>query len=271
MAIITISRGSFAGGMAIADKLGKRLDHPVLGREEVLNDTVREFGIDESELIPALNESPPFWRQVPGKRLAYVKCVTAALLDHARDGKLVYHGNVGHLLLAGIQHVVRVRILADHEFRVAAAVEKTGLPRSKAEAYIQGVDTDRQRWARLLYGVDAEDPTQYDVTLNLEHVGVDGAVDTIAGMTQLEGFQPTPESRKRYDDMVLACRVWTALARDPKTRSSGIDVTADDGKIRIVGSVLTGEATDLVPQIAEQVEGVTSVQSEAGVGTNWYW
>ena len=271
MAIITISRGSFAGGKAIAERLGERLDYPVLGREEVLQSAAREYGINESELTTALNESPSFWRQVPGKRIAFVKCVTAALLDHAKDGNLIYHGNVGHLLLEGIDHVLRVRVIADLEFRVAAAMEKRGLPRNKAEAYILSVDQDRKRWVQLLYGIDWESPSHYSVILNLSQIGVDGAVDTIAGMTQLDGLQPTAESGKRYADLLLECRVWAALAREPKTRSSGIDVTADDGAIRIVGSVRTGEAGSLVPEIAQTVEGVKSVQCEAGVGTDWYW
>jgi len=42
-----------------------------------------------------------------------VKCVTAVLLDHARQGNLIYHGHVGHLLLSGISHVLRVRVIAD--------------------------------------------------------------------------------------------------------------------------------------------------------------
>ena len=271
MAIITISRGSFAGGKAIAESLGERLGFPVLGREELLQTAAREYGIKESDLTTALNESPAFWRQVPGKRLAFVKCVTAALLDQAKDGNLIYHGNVGHLLLGGIDHVLRVRVIADLEFRVAAAVEKGGFSRKEAEAYILSVDQDRKRWVQLLYGTDWESPSQYSVILNLSQVGVDGAVDTIAGMTRLAGFQPTPESGKYYDDLLLACRVWAALAREPKTRSSGIDVTADDGAIRIVGSVRTGEAGSLLPEIAEKVEGVTSVQCEAGMGTDWYW
>ncbi len=271
MAIITISRGSFAGGKALAVQLGETLGQPVLGREEVLTRAAQEYGINESELTTALNESPTFWRQVPGKRLAYVKCVTAALLDHAKDGNLIYHGNVGHLLLAGISHVLRIRVIADLEFRIGAAMEKTGLPHNKAEAYIQRVDQDRKRWARLLYGEDWEDPHQYSVVLNLSQVSVTGACATVVHMTELDDFKPTDESRKRYQDLLLGCRVWAALAKEPKTRSSGIDVTADDGEVVIVGSVRTAEAGELLPQIAERVEGVRSVRCEAGMGTDWYW
>ena len=271
MAIITISRGSFAGGKVLARRLGKALGQPVLSREEVLSRAAREYGINESELTTALNESPPFWRQVPGKRLAYVKCVTAALLDHAKDGNLIYNGNVGHLLLAGISHVLRVRVIAELNDRIAAAMDRRGLTRPQAENYIRKVDQDRARWAKLLYGIDWEDPHQYGAIFNLSQVMIDGAVETIVRMTELDAFRPTEESKKHYEDLLLGCRVWAALAKDPKTRSSGIDVTANDGDVKIVGSVRTAEAGELVPKIAKEVDGVKSVVCEAGQGTDWYW
>lgn len=271
MAIITISRGSFAGGKAVAERLSQRLGHPSLSREEVLTQAAREYGIQEAELTRALNESPPFWQQVPGKRLAYVKCVTAVILDHASQGSLVYHGHVGHLLLSGISHVLRVRITADLEYRTQAAMTQTRLERDKAVAYIRRVDEDRARWARLLYGVDWEDPTQYDVVLNVSRISVPGACETIVRMSELEEFQPTAESRKRFEDLRLSCRVWATLAKNPDTRSAGIQVTADDGAVVISGTVGSARALELIPQIARGVEGVKSVRSDAGMGTDWYW
>ena len=113
-------------------------------------------GISEKELADSLNLPPPAWQQVLGKRLAYVKCVTAVLLDHARQGKLIYHGNVGHLLLAGIPRVRRVRVIADTEQRINAAMAQTKMDRAETIAYIQRVDRERSKWAKVLYGVDWE-------------------------------------------------------------------------------------------------------------------
>ena len=72
MAIITISRGSFAAGRSVAERLAERLDYPILGREEVLSETASDYGVSEKELSKTMNGAPPFWQQVPGKRLAYV-------------------------------------------------------------------------------------------------------------------------------------------------------------------------------------------------------
>lgn len=271
MAIITISRGSFAGGRAVAETLARRLGYPLLSREETLAQAAREYGLVAEELSQALNQSPPFWQQVPGKRLAYVKCVTAVLLEHARGDNLVYHGHVGHLLLAGISHVLRVRVIADLDFRVTAAMRQLQQTRAEAIAHIQRVDEERGRWARFLYGVDWQEPAQYSVVLNLQQFGVESACATLAQMAALPEFQPTAESRKRFDDLRLSSRVWAAMARHPEVRSSSIEVTADDGEVVIRGSVASGKALELIPQIAGAVEGVKSVRSEAGMGTDWYW
>ena len=65
MAIITISRGTFSGGKALAERLAERLDYPCLSREEILQDAADEFGISQEGLSAAINEPPPFWQEVP--------------------------------------------------------------------------------------------------------------------------------------------------------------------------------------------------------------
>ncbi len=271
MCIITISRGSFAGGKAVAERLCQRLGQPPLSREAVLAQAAKEYGILETELAHTLNTSPPFWQQVPGKRLAYVKCVTAVLFDHAAGGNLVYHGHVGHLLFSGISHVLRVRVIADMEHRIKLAMEQASMKREEAVAHIHRVDENRRRWARLLYGVDWEDPTQYSVILNLGHISLDGACETILRMSELADFRPTPESRQRFENLRLSSKVWAALAKEPATRSAGIEVTANDGDVVITGSVGSSKALELMPRIAGAVEGVKTVRCEAGMGSDWYW
>jgi cytidylate kinase len=271
MSIITISRGSFSGGKAVAEKLGERLFRPVLSREQVLLQTAKDYGISEQELISSLNQPPPFWQQVLGKRLVYVKCVTAVLLEHARQGNLIYHGNVGHLLLAGIPQVLRVRVIVDLERRIRAAMDQAKLDREQAIAHIQRVDKERSKWAQVLYGVNWDDPGQYDLIVNLERVSVASAGETIARMAESEDFKPTDVDRKRLEDLSLSCRVWAVMARNPLTRSASLEVTADGGDVVVTGNVGSSKAIEAVNQAARQVDGVKTLRSEVGVGTDWHW
>lgn len=271
MAIMTISRGSYSGGKAVAERLGELLGFPVLSREQVLLQAAEDYGISERELMDSLNQPPPFWQQVLGKRMAYVKCVTAVLLDHVRQENLVYHGNVGHLLLAGVPHVLRVRVISGMEQRIQAAMEQAKLNREQAIAHIQRVDDERSKWAQVLYGVNWNDPGQYDVILNLERMATASACETIARMAKLEEFQPTAESQKRLEDFSLGSKVWAAMAKNPLTRSAGLEVTANSGTVTITGNVGSTKAAEAVTEIARGVSGVKTLHSEVGMGADWHW
>jgi len=271
MAIITISRGTFSGGKALAELLADRLGYPCVSREEIVLDAAREYGISEDELTSAMNEPPPFWMQVPSRRFAYLKCLTVALLERAKGGKLVYHGHAGHLLLSGISHLIRIRLIADMDYRIKVAAERMGMGRDETIAYIEKVDKERTKWARFLYGIDWQDAALYDAVFNLERVGIQGVCETVIRMTELDDFKVTPQSEKTFEDLLLSTKVWAALARDKRTRAASVRVVADDGKVTITGSVGSERTVDAIPVVAQQVEGVKEVKHDVGIGSDWYW
>ncbi len=271
MAIITISRGTYAGGKDVASQLAKDLDYPVLSREKVLHEIDRDYGIPEKTINKTMNGAPPFWQQVPGKRLAYVKCITAAILAHAKEGNLVYHGVNGHLLLSHLPQVLRVGIIANMDYRIKALMKRATFSKEKAIAHIQQVSKDRSRWTKLLFNVDWKDPGLYDVILNLDKVSTEAACTAITSMAEQKEFMPSPENQKVFEDFSLTCRVWATLASNPATNSAGIEVKANDGEVIIDGTADSVKALELIPQVAKSVEGVRSVQCEIGVGTGWYW
>jgi cytidylate kinase len=271
MAIITISRGTFTGGKILADRLGTTLHYPVLSREEALAEASKSYGISEEEVASALGEPPHFWQQVPGKRIAYLKCFTAVLLERARSGNLIYHGNAGHLLIGGISHVLRVRVIADIGFRIEAAMNQLKCGRDEAIAHIEKVDKKRRKWAQFLYGVEWDDPALYDAVLNLERIGIVSSCMTISRMVELGDFKVTAASSQAQEDLLLSCKVWIALAKDEHTKTALIHVAADRGKVTVRGNAGSGKVIDTIPTIAGRVPGVKEVATEVGVGSDWYW
>jgi cytidylate kinase len=271
MAIITISRGTFSGGKALAEQLAQRLGYPCLSREAVLTETMKEYGISESDMTTAMDKPPAFWLQAPYKRSVYLKCVTAVLLEHAKEGRLVYQGHVGHLLLSGISHLIRIRLIADMEFRIKAAMDRMNLDQNAAVAYIEKMDKQRHQWAQFLYGVDWTDAHLYDAVFNLEHNNINGICDLIVRMTELEPFQVTDQSQKAFNDFALSSRVWASLAKDKLIRSVSVSITADTGNVTITGSVGSEKTVEAITHAAEQVRGVKAVQNKVGVGADWYW
>ncbi len=271
MAIITISRGTFSGGNALAECLACRLDYPRLGREEAILEAEKECGISVDKLTAALKNPPSIWQQTVGPRIAYLKCVTAAIMEHAKDGNLVYHGYAGHLLLSGISNLLRIRVIAGMEFRIQSAMKRMNLGRNEAAEYIEKVDKERSRWTYFLYGLEWQDPVLYDWVLNLEHISIEDACDVIAYRINLDDFKTTPESQKAFEDALLGSRVWASLAKDDRTRVASIQVKADSGIVTLSGSLGSQKTLDAILQIANQVPGVKSIVNQMGVGSDWYW
>ena len=99
----------------------------------------------------------------------------------------------------------------------------------------------------------------------------DGACETIAWMSELAEFQPTAESRRRFEDQRPGSKVWDAPAKDPATRGASIDAVPNGGRVPIAGNVGSPKALALIPRIAGAVEGVKAVRGEAGIGKDWHW
>lgn len=271
MAIIMISRGTLSGGKALAEHVAGRLGYPCLSREETVRAAVEKYGISEKELTAAMNEPPPFWQQVHGRRIAYIRVFSAVLMEHIQGENLVYHGHAAHLMLGPIPHVLRVRVIADMEFRTRGAMARKNLGREEAIAFIQKIDKQRDKWTRFLYGVEWKDASLYDVLFNLEHMDIDVVADAIVHMAGMDAFKPTPESRKALDDLILRSRVWSALAINGQVMVTNITVSADAGKVTISGGASSTKAIKTMTAVAQQVEGVKEVQTDVGVGSDWYW
>jgi len=258
--IITISRGTFSGGRDLAECLASKLGYPCLSRE-VIGQAAEQYGVSQAVLEAALARAPSLRDRVSRDRDKYLAYIRAVVCQHARAGNLIYHGHAGHHLLVGIRHVIRVRVIADIRYRVQAAMKQLNLTSHQAETHIQKVDAARRKWTRFLYGVEWEDPSSYDVVLNLEFLGVPGACDLVTRMAELEMFQATDESRASMEDIALASLVTAALARDPRTTHGQFRVGATDGTVTVEGLVREQETADAVSDVVPAVDGVKALSN----------
>lgn len=258
MAIITISRGTFSGGKELAECVARKLGYPCLARE-VLVDAARRYDVPLEKLQHAIEDKPGILERMTLERAHYLAFIRAALAKAAKDEKLVYHGHAGHLLLRGVPHVLKVRVIAGMEYRIAAAMARKKLSRQKAIDFIKKIDENRAKWTRFLYHADILDPTLYDVIFNIERIGISQACENVALLAGREEFQPAAESRKALADLVLATEVRAQIALDGTVRDDDIEIEADDGKIVVAGRVHSLQDTERVTEIARRVAGVKEV------------
>jgi len=268
MSIITISRGTFSGGKAIAECVAGRLGYECISRE-VLREAGDKYGVSAEILASAIDTAPRFLDRLGRQRDAYIAFFTASLCEHALRGNLVYHGHAGHFLLAGVQHVLRVRVVAPMEHRIEAAMKSMAAGRSEAIAYIERVDKERSRWTRFLYGVAWEDTAHYDLVLNLETMSVETACDLLAYTVGRADFTPSESSLEAMRVLAIKSRIAAALAADPRTSDAHVDVLVDGDVVRLRGWARVQSALDAIPEVAGKVEGVTQLESEVVVRTGF--
>ncbi len=259
MSIVTISRGTFSGGKMLAESLAASLGFRCVDRD-VIVEKAAATGVSQDELRDALQKPPSFLDRFGHKKYTYLTLIQAALAEEVKEGKVVYHGNAGHLLLKGGGPVLRVRIIAPLEFRIKMANERLKLDRGEAIAYIRRVDHERQKWTHYLYGVNWGDPSLYDIVINLEFIDIAEACDIASGIVRRQRcFEFGAECRRAAEDFALACRVKASLALDRATRHLEFDVKAVDGAVSIQGKLSRPEEVRDVERVAGAVPGVKSL------------
>lgn len=257
MAIITISRGSFSGGKMLAECLARKLNYRCIDRD-VIAQRASIRTISPDEILAAL-ESPPAntLGTLNHRKYVYLALIQAAIVEEIGAGNAVYHGLAGHLLLQGGLALLRLRVIAPLEFRVQEAQARMKMSREEALAHIEKVDAHRSRWTRYLYGVDWEDPSLYDLIINLQHITVEQACRLVVGMVKEGAFEADAKKQALWNDFVIATRVRAALARDPMTSNLELDVVSQGGNVTIKGDLC--EEHEEVQRVAQSVPGAHAV------------
>ncbi|MCL4558649.1 MAG: cytidylate kinase family protein [Deltaproteobacteria bacterium] len=260
MAIITISRGTFSGGEKLAECLSKRLGYTPVSREVILR-AASEYGVSEENLITAMEKKPSLKERLALDldRFHYLSFIQAALCEKAKDNNIIYHGHGGHLLLKGVSHVVKVKVIADMEQRIRFAMERNKFTREEAVRYIYSIDTQREKWTKFLYDVDWNDPSLYDIVVSLKKITIPTACEMIAVMVKADEFKTTEASVKAMNDLALASKVKAVLASDDFTKNFNVEVVADAGFITVNGKVDTMEDVDNITELVKNIKGVKGV------------
>jgi cytidylate kinase len=210
MAIITISRGSYSMGVIVAEKVAQRLGYAVISRDLLLDASDR-FHIPEFKLIRAIHDAPGILERFSHNKQAYLAYIRAALTERASSDNVVYHGLAGHILLKNIQGVLKVRITADMEYRVAREMKREGISEKEARSILEKDDQQRRKWTKNLHGADPWDSNLYDLVIRIDRFKADDAVDFICQAAESQAFRTTEESLEKIRDMALACRVKAEL------------------------------------------------------------
>ena len=227
---VAISRQAGALGTSVANELGRRLGWPVYDHA-LLERMAAEMRV-QVDLLENVDERHVGWlvermedfSAVPYvSENAYVRRLIETLLALGAQGRSVIVGR-------GAAHVLpptttlRVRLVAELADRVRTLVHEMGLTNSEAARRAKTLDRERTLFLKDHFHIDPTCPENYDLTINMSLVPVDGAAEIIhAALCGAGASAPAnarrvagPTPRLGVCRVINRCRVGM-----PATRQSG--------------------------------------------------
>ncbi len=189
---ICLSRMVGVDDAAVARGLGGRLGWATIDQE------ILEAMAGDDEIHKRIYESMDqrdlsWWEETlrpllegPTVRNDYFHALCRTVLSLARQGSCVFLGRGIDLILPR-DRGFRVRLVAPLEARVRRLAKERGWERGKAAKELERVERQRADFIRHHFGVESDDPLRYDVTINLERIGAERAVELILTARRLTG------------------------------------------------------------------------------------
>ena len=182
---ITISRQAGAGGSEIARLLAQKTKMDLMAGQIIQH--VAESSKMSTKVVETLDEKAmttmESWinSMFVSRHLwpsEYLKHLTRVIGTIGKHGNAIIVGRGAGYILPP-ETTFRVKIIAPLEYRIQSMMRIRNLSRPDAEKYIEKRDGDRIAFVKKYFQADAMDPLNYDLVINTEKVGIEGAVDTI--------------------------------------------------------------------------------------------
>jgi hypothetical protein len=194
---VTISREAGLGGSEIGQTLGLRLGWEVFDKN-LLDQVAAQFHLCR-RMLDLVDETQSNWvfdvlgnwmdcQIVPHE--TYVRHLSRVILSVAERGRAVFVGRGAQYLLPRPQ-LLSVRLVASPTYRLQQFIEKTGLNEIAARRSMAEMDAGRREFVEQFFHRDITDPHNYDLVVNVERSGRDGAVAEILTALEHRAARPT--------------------------------------------------------------------------------
>jgi cytidylate kinase len=258
MGVITISRGSYSMGKAIAEQLAQNLGYECISRD-ILLETSTHFNVPEVKLIRAIHDAPSFLERFVHGRERYIRFIREAFLNYVQKDNLVYHGLAGHFFVKDIPNILKIRIIANLEDRVQNEMKRESISEEEARLILVKDDEERRKWSLQLYGIDTKDPSLYDVVLHIDNLKVNDAVDILTNIAKRPCFQTTRESQSIVKDYYLAAKAHNALADEIPS----VEVECKNAVVLVnieTDLALEADMIDKVKKMLKDIDGIKEIR-----------
>ena len=201
--IVTISREFGSGGRKIGEVLATQLGIPFFDKE-IIQMTADKSGLSEDfvaqqeehsrrSFLFAIASGPyatvnmPFPYDANVTDQAYFS-QTDIIRELAAAGSCVIVGRCADYILREEEKIIRVFITADPETRRQRIVNEYGIDEKSSADKIKKADKARASYVRRYTGEEWGEARNYDLVINSDFTGIQGAVEVIKAALRARGY-----------------------------------------------------------------------------------
>jgi cytidylate kinase len=207
--VITFTRQFASGGSDIAHLVALALEWEVIDNEFV-DAVARRAGLPAAEVAqreeraPGLLErvartlavgSPEMFMTAPSAapsveqdEATIVKMTERVIAEAAAHGRVVLVGRGAQALLAQRPDALHVYVVASRAWRMKLAVDRLGADPANVGKMVDETDRRRDDYVNAYYGRARQDLSNYDLVVNAEKLGFEGAAGVIVGEARRRGW-----------------------------------------------------------------------------------
>ena len=206
--VITLTRQFGSGGSEVArlvalalgwevidnefvDAVARRAGLPpeeVAEREErapgLLERLARTLAVASPEMFITAESVPPVERD----EATIVKVTERVIAEAAAHGRIVLVGRGAQAVLAQRPDALHVYVMASRAWRVRQTVERLGVDAAHAGRVVDETDHRRDQYVTAYYGRARQDIANYDLVVNAERLGFEGAAALIVAEARRRGW-----------------------------------------------------------------------------------
>ena len=208
--LITVTRQYASGGSDVARLVAKALGWTLIDNEFV-DQVARRAGLPAAEVAqleeraPGLLErlartlavaSPEMFITTAGApppvdadEATIVRMTERVIAEAAAEGRVVLVGRGAQAVLAQRPNALHAYVVAGKPWRRKLAVERLGVDAATVDKVVDETDKERDHYVKAHYGRDRQDVTVYDLVLNAERLGFEGAAALVVAEAKRRGWR----------------------------------------------------------------------------------
>lgn len=208
--LITVTRQYASGGSDIARLVAKALGWTLIDNEFV-DQVARLAGLPSEEVAQREERSPGLLERlartlavaspemfistsgslppVEADEATIVKMTERVIAEAAAGGRVVLVGRGAQALLAQRSNALHAYVIAGTPWRRTLAVERLGVDPRAVDKVVDETDKQRDHYVKTHYGRDRQDLSSYDLVLNAERLGFEGAAALVVAEARRRGWR----------------------------------------------------------------------------------